>query len=65
MEVCVLCTHTEGLLLELLEAMGQGKPMVATAVGGVPEGIEDGATGLLHQHQNDAQLAAHLLALLQ
>lgn len=64
MEVCVLCTHTEGLPLALLEAMAQGKPVVATAVGGVPEFVADGATGLLHKHQDEAELACHLLALL-
>jgi glycosyltransferase involved in cell wall biosynthesis len=60
----VLCTHWEGLPLVLLEAMAQSKPVVATAVDGVPEIIIDGRTGLLHQHQDDAKLAEQMLTLL-
>ncbi len=65
MDVCVLCTHTEGMPLVILEAMGLAKPVVATAVGGIPEIIADGETGLLHAHEDDAQLAAHITSLLQ
>jgi glycosyltransferase involved in cell wall biosynthesis len=43
---------------------GARPPVVATAVGGVPEVVLDGQTGLLHQHENDEQLAAKLLSLL-
>lgn len=65
MDVFVLSTHTEGLPLVILEAMARGKPVVATAVGGVPEVVADGETGLLHRHGDDRQLAEHLLALLR
>jgi glycosyltransferase involved in cell wall biosynthesis len=48
----------------IIEAMLAGKPVVASQVGGLPEMIEDGDTGLLCR-PNDAQdLAAHLLRLL-
>jgi glycosyltransferase involved in cell wall biosynthesis len=63
MDVGVLCTHTEGLALAVLEAMAQGVPVVATAVGGVPELIVEGETGLLHAHRNDAELAGKILTI--
>ncbi|WP_352431827.1 glycosyltransferase [Pyrinomonas sp.] len=65
MDVFALSTHTEGLPLVVLEAMAHGKPVVATAVGGVPEAVVDGETGLLYGHGDDEGLATHLLVLLQ
>lgn len=65
MDVFVLSTNYEGLPLVIIEAMAAGKPVVATAVDGVPEIVIDGETGLLHRHRDDEQLAAQLLALLQ
>ena len=63
-DIFVLATHWEGLPLVILEAMAQGLPVVATAVDGVPEVIQHGETGLLHAHENDEELAGHLLSLL-
>lgn len=65
MDIFVLSTHSEGLPLVIMEAMAQGVPVVATRIGGIPEIITDGETGLLHQHGDDAQLAAQLLSLLE
>jgi glycosyltransferase involved in cell wall biosynthesis len=48
----------------ILEAMAHGKPVVATAVDGVPEVIEDGVTGLLFPHEDHSLLAEHLLGLI-
>jgi glycosyltransferase involved in cell wall biosynthesis len=64
LDVFVLSTHWEGLPLVILEAMSSGKPVVATAVDGIPEIVEHERTGLLVAHENDTQLAAHLLTLL-
>ncbi len=43
----VLPSEYEAFGLVLLEAMAQGKPVVATRVGGIPEFVEDGRAGLL------------------
>ena len=43
--------------------MCAGLPVVATAVGGVPEQITDGATGLLVPPRNPTALGAALVAL--
>jgi len=64
LDVFVLASHFEGLPLVILEAMAQQTPVVATAVGGVPEVVRDRITGLLHRHEDDADLASKILALL-
>lgn len=47
MDIFVLPSLMEGLGLALLEAMALEKPVVATRVGGIPEIVEDGHSGLL------------------
>ena len=46
-DVVALASDWEGFGLALLEAMAAGRPVVATAVGGVPEVVSDGETGIL------------------
>ena len=43
----VFSSEREGLSIAMLEAMAAGVPVVATRVGGTPELIEDGASGIL------------------
>ena len=58
---CVLlASDYEGCPLSVLEAMAAGVPVVATAVGGIPELVADGETGLLTP-RGDAQALARAL----
>jgi len=56
-DVFVLPSHTEGLPRVILEAQATGTPVVATRVGGLPEVVDNGKTGLLVDSKNPAQLA--------
>lgn len=57
LDVLVISSHSEGFSLAAIEGMAQNKPVVATAVGGLPDVIDDGITGLLVSPRNPAQLA--------
>lgn len=60
--VFTLSSLTEGVSLTILEAMASGVPVVATRVGGNPEVVADGETGLLVPPADPSALAAALLA---
>jgi glycosyltransferase involved in cell wall biosynthesis len=63
MDVFALTSRSEGMPLAVLEAWAAGVPVVASRVGGLPEMIDDGRTGLLFEPDDEAALASVLAAL--
>jgi len=56
--------NVDGLPNVILEAMASGLPVVASAISGIPQVIDDGVNGALVEEQNPEQLAEALRALL-
>ena len=63
-DVLVLPSLMEGCPAVILEAMRASKPVVATAVGGVTELVEDGITGILVPPRNAARMAEAIIQVL-
>ncbi|MBV8846369.1 MAG: glycosyltransferase [Bryobacterales bacterium] len=61
----VLPSLSEGLSNALLESMAAGVPVIATSVGGNPEVVEDGVSGLLVPPKDPTSLADAMLTLLE
>ena len=64
-DLFALPSTEEGLPGAVLEAMAMAKPVVATAVGGTPEAVKDGITGILVPSRDPEALAKAIEALLQ
>ena len=64
LDVAVLPSYREAQGLSILEAMALSRPVVASNVGGIPEMIEDGRTGLLVEPHDVDALAAGIVRLL-
>ena len=64
-DVFVLPTSYEGTSQAIFEAMSQGKPVVASRVGGVPFQIEDGKQGFLVEHGNVEELSERVARVLR
>ena len=64
-DLVALSSLNEGSPVSLIEAMAAGRPVVATAVGGVPDVVRDGETGTLVPPRDHAALGAALAELLR
>ena len=62
-DIFVLPSHQEGLPLALMEAMSVGLPIVATAIGGVPDIVTNDVEGLLVAPGRGDELAAAIVAM--
>ncbi len=62
-DICVLPSISEGMSNAILEYMAAGKPVVTTSVGGNPELVQNGETGILVDKENSEQLAKALVFL--
>ena len=63
-DVAVLPSYREAQGLTILEAMALSRPVVASNVGGIPEMVEDGVTGLLVPPHDPPALAGAIVRLL-
>lgn len=59
-DIFVLPTMNDCFPLVILEAMEKGKPVVTTAIGGIPDIVDDGKTGLIAEAGDAYSLAGHL-----
>jgi len=64
-DMFVLSSQHEGISIAILEAMRAGLPVVATRVGGVPDTVVDGVTGVLVPPDDPTRLAATIDRLLE
>ena len=62
-DIAILVSHEEGFSNAVLEAMAAGLPVIATSVGGNPEAVVEGSTGLLVPPKNPSALAQAILRL--
>jgi len=64
-DIFILTSFSEGQPVIILEAMALGKPVIATAVGGVPELIKNGENGILVPSDDVRSLSVSIIDLLQ
>jgi len=65
LDVLVVSSDNEGTPLAAIEAMAAGCPVVATCVGGMPDVVRHGETGMLVSPRSPQELAAGILAVIQ
>lgn len=64
-DIVVLPSLMEATSIAGLEAMSTGKPLVGTTVGGIPQIIDDGVTGILILPRDSERLANAIIFLLE
>lgn len=64
-DVSAMPSHREGLGVAGIEAMSCGRPLVASAVGGLAELVDDGVSGYLHPSRDSDAIAAALVKALE
>lgn len=64
LDIVVVPSLSEGFGIVAAEAMALGKPVIASRVGGLPEVVEDGVTGILVDPDDPAALASAITVLL-
>jgi len=62
-DIGILCSHQEGFSNAVLEGMAAGLPMIVTDVGGNPEAVVDGVTGLVVPPRDPMHLAETIMRL--
>jgi glycosyltransferase involved in cell wall biosynthesis len=62
-DVSVLCSTSEAFPNSVLEAMAAARPVIATDVGGTPDAVRQGTTGLLVPPSDPSRLADAILRL--
>lgn len=64
-DICIVPSRYESFGIVLLEAMSCGKAVVASRIGGIPEVVEDGRTGILFEPGNVNELANNIVGILK
>ncbi len=64
-DIFAMASNNEGLPVALMEALALGLPVVATAVGGIPEAVTDGVEGHLVPPRNPERLASAIQDLVE
>ncbi len=65
LDILAVSSQDEGLGTILLDGLQAGCAVAATSVGGIPEIIEHGKTGLLSERHDDDRLAANLIQFIE
>jgi len=64
-DISVLCSVSEAFPNSVLEGMAAARPVIATRVGGIPDALHDGETGVLVPADDPETLAAAVCALIE